>query len=152
MAQENPRWGYTRLRDALAHLGHEIARNTVKRILQKVSAQVKGDPCCTYIGPDGAGKTGSDPTLLTMPGQTIPGLRSSRVRTSSRKENGVKGPLGSRPELSSSRITSSRVGSPRHPAPRASESCRPRISHDADAPSGRILNFGGRNADSGMLP
>jgi len=34
MAVENPRWGYTRIRGALANLGHEIARNTVKRILQ----------------------------------------------------------------------------------------------------------------------
>ena len=33
MAVENPRWGYTRLRGALANLGHEISRNTVKRIL-----------------------------------------------------------------------------------------------------------------------
>ena len=33
MATENPTWGYTRLRDALRHLGHEIGRNTVKRIL-----------------------------------------------------------------------------------------------------------------------
>jgi putative transposase len=33
MAVENPRWGYTRIRGALANLGHEIARNTVKRIL-----------------------------------------------------------------------------------------------------------------------
>jgi hypothetical protein len=33
MARENPGWGYTRIRDALRHLGHEIARNTVKRIL-----------------------------------------------------------------------------------------------------------------------
>jgi len=33
MAGENPTWGYTRLRDALWHLGHEIGRNTVKRIL-----------------------------------------------------------------------------------------------------------------------
>ena len=33
MASENPTWGYTRLRDALRHLGHEIGRNTVKRIL-----------------------------------------------------------------------------------------------------------------------
>ena len=34
MAVENPRWGYTRIRGALANLVHEIARNTVKRILQ----------------------------------------------------------------------------------------------------------------------
>ncbi len=31
MARENPK---TRIRGALANLGHEIARNTVKRILQ----------------------------------------------------------------------------------------------------------------------
>ena len=35
MAEENPKWGYTRIRGALANLGHEIARNTVKRILQE---------------------------------------------------------------------------------------------------------------------
>ncbi|MFT5434105.1 MAG: putative transposase [Myxococcota bacterium] len=33
MASENAGWGYTGIRDALRHLGHEIARNTVKRIL-----------------------------------------------------------------------------------------------------------------------
>ena len=33
MALDNPTWGYTRIRGALANLGHEIARNTVKRIL-----------------------------------------------------------------------------------------------------------------------
>ena len=34
MAGENPQWGYTRIQRALANLGHEVARNTVKRILQ----------------------------------------------------------------------------------------------------------------------
>lgn len=33
MAQENPGWGYTRIRDGLHHLGHDICRSTVKRIL-----------------------------------------------------------------------------------------------------------------------
>ncbi len=33
MAEENPRWGYTRIRGALANLEHKIGRNTVKRIL-----------------------------------------------------------------------------------------------------------------------
>ncbi len=35
MATENPKWGYTRIRGALANLGHEIARNTIKRILKE---------------------------------------------------------------------------------------------------------------------
>jgi putative transposase len=35
LATENPTWGYTRLRDALGHLGHVLARNTVKRILRE---------------------------------------------------------------------------------------------------------------------
>ncbi|MCP4640100.1 MAG: hypothetical protein GY851_06695, partial [bacterium] len=33
MANANVRWRYTRIRDALRNVGHEIARNTVMRIL-----------------------------------------------------------------------------------------------------------------------
>jgi len=33
MARDNLRWGYTRIRGALHNLGHEIARNTIERIL-----------------------------------------------------------------------------------------------------------------------
>jgi transposase InsO family protein len=33
IADDNPRWGYTRIRGALRNLGHEIGRNTIKRIL-----------------------------------------------------------------------------------------------------------------------
>jgi putative transposase len=33
MATENPGWGHTRIRGALYNLGHEIGRNTVKRVL-----------------------------------------------------------------------------------------------------------------------
>ena len=32
-ATENPRWGYPRIRGALRNLGHEVGRNTIKRIL-----------------------------------------------------------------------------------------------------------------------
>jgi hypothetical protein len=34
MATENPTWGYTRIRDGLKHVGHDIARNTIKAILK----------------------------------------------------------------------------------------------------------------------
>ena len=33
MATENPGWGYTRIRGVLYNLGHDIDRNTVKRVL-----------------------------------------------------------------------------------------------------------------------
>ncbi len=33
MALENPRWGCTRIRGALMNLGHEVGRNTIKRVL-----------------------------------------------------------------------------------------------------------------------
>jgi transposase InsO family protein len=33
MARETPRWGYTRIRGALHELGHDVGRNTIKRIL-----------------------------------------------------------------------------------------------------------------------
>jgi transposase InsO family protein len=33
MARENSTWGYTRIRGALHNLGHDIGRNTIKRIL-----------------------------------------------------------------------------------------------------------------------
>ena len=34
MATENPTWGYTRIRGGLKHLGHDVARNTIKAILR----------------------------------------------------------------------------------------------------------------------
>ncbi len=33
VARENSTWGYTRLRGALKNLGHELGRNTIKRLL-----------------------------------------------------------------------------------------------------------------------
>jgi hypothetical protein len=32
VVSSNPRWGYTRIRGALRNLGHEVVRNTIKRI------------------------------------------------------------------------------------------------------------------------
>ena len=34
MANENPTWGYTRIRGGLKNLGHDVARNTIKAILK----------------------------------------------------------------------------------------------------------------------
>ena len=39
MAEENPTWGYTRIRGALKNLGHRVGRSTITRILK-----VKGIP------------------------------------------------------------------------------------------------------------
>jgi len=35
MAKENELWGYTRIRDAMENLGHEISRDTVANILKE---------------------------------------------------------------------------------------------------------------------
>jgi Integrase core domain. len=35
LARENGSWGYTRIRDVMRHLGHEIGRTTVQRILDE---------------------------------------------------------------------------------------------------------------------
>jgi putative transposase len=34
MAEENPTWGYTRIRGALKNLGHRVGRSTIARILK----------------------------------------------------------------------------------------------------------------------
>ncbi len=34
-ANENPRWGYTRIRGALSNLGHTVARSTIANILRE---------------------------------------------------------------------------------------------------------------------
>ena len=34
MAEENPTWGYTRIRGALKNLGHRVGRSTIARILR----------------------------------------------------------------------------------------------------------------------
>jgi len=54
MAQENPSWGYTRIRGALRNLGHEIGRNTIRRMLaangiEPASIRRKGMSWATFL-------------------------------------------------------------------------------------------------------
>jgi len=35
MALENPSWGYTRIRGALANLGYEVGRSTIANIIRR---------------------------------------------------------------------------------------------------------------------
>jgi len=44
MAKENERWGYTRIRDALENLGHEISRDTVANILKENGIEPAPEP------------------------------------------------------------------------------------------------------------
>ena len=39
MATDNPGWGYTRIRGALFNLGHDVGRNTIKRVLVDAGLQ-----------------------------------------------------------------------------------------------------------------
>jgi transposase len=48
LAKENPTWGYRRLQGALANLGHEIAANTVKRILKSHGIEPAPDRKTTW--------------------------------------------------------------------------------------------------------
>ncbi len=78
MALENPRWGYTRIRGALANLGHEIARNTVKRILQDhgiepAPERSRRTPWKTFLQSHWEGLAATD--LFTVEVLTLVGLR-----------------------------------------------------------------------------
>ena len=78
MAEENPGWGYTRIRGALANLGHEIARNTVKRILQEhgidpAPERSKRTSWKTFLQAHWEGLAATD--LFTVEVLTLAGLR-----------------------------------------------------------------------------
>ncbi len=54
VAKENSTWGYTRICGALANMGHEVGRNTVKRILaehriEPAPARDKRTPWSTFL-------------------------------------------------------------------------------------------------------
>ncbi len=78
MAVENPTWGYTRIRGALANLGHEIARNTVKRILQDHGIEPAPErsqrmPWKTFLQAHWEGLAAAD--LFAVEVLTVAGLR-----------------------------------------------------------------------------
>ncbi len=77
MARENPKWGYTRIRGALGNLGHEIARNTVKRILEEhgiepAPERSRRTPWKTFQRAHWEGMTATD--LFTVEVLTLRGL------------------------------------------------------------------------------
>jgi putative transposase len=78
MAVENPKWGYTRIRAALGNIGHEIARNTVKRILQDHGIEPAPErgrrlPWKTFLQAHWEGLAATD--LFTVEVLTLAGLR-----------------------------------------------------------------------------
>ena len=77
MAVENPQWGYTRIRGTLSHLGHEIARTTVKRILHDhgidpAPERSRRMPGKTFLQAHGEGRTACD--RFTVERLTLAGL------------------------------------------------------------------------------
>jgi transposase len=67
MARENPRWGYTRIMGAMKNLGHEVGRNTVKRMLAEAGIRPRqtgvearrGRRSCAPIGKTSPPRTSS---------------------------------------------------------------------------------------------
>ncbi len=78
MAVENPRWGYMRIRGALANLGHDIGRNTVKRILldhgiAPAPERSQRTPWKTFLAAHWEGLAAAD--LFTVEVVTLEGLK-----------------------------------------------------------------------------
>ena len=81
MAVDNPRWGYTRIRGALANLGHETARNTVKRILLEhgiapAPERSQRTPWKTFLQAHWEGLAAAD--LFTVEVLTLEGRRTAQ--------------------------------------------------------------------------
>jgi putative transposase len=77
MAQENPTWGYTRIRGGLKALGHDVARNTIKAILNDhgiAPAPQRGAnmPWKTFLGAHWDGLAAAD--FFTVEVLTLRGL------------------------------------------------------------------------------
>ena len=90
MAVENPQWGYTRIRGALSHLGHEITRTTVKRILHDhgidpAPERSRRMPWKTFLEAPWEGLMACD--LFTVEGLTLAGLQRYLHATISTRES-----------------------------------------------------------------
>ena len=77
MANENPTWGYTRIRGGLQHLGHDIARNTIKAILKDHGIEPAAErrtktPWKTFLAAHWDGLAAAD--FFTVEVLTIAGL------------------------------------------------------------------------------
>ena len=77
MANENPTWGYTRIRGALKSLDHDVARNTIKAILKDHGIEPAPErgtktPWKTFLAAHGDGLAAAD--FFTVEALTIGGL------------------------------------------------------------------------------
>src|SRR5215813_899402 len=77
MANENPTWGYTRIRGGLKHLGHDVARNTIKAILKDHGIEPAPErrtkmPWKTFLAAHWEGRAAAD--FFTVEVLTVAGL------------------------------------------------------------------------------
>src|SRR4029450_12982706 len=76
MANENPTWGYTRIRGGLKNLGPDLARNTIKAILKDHGVEPAPERCAktpwkTFLAAHSDGLAAADfftVEVLTMAG------------------------------------------------------------------------------------
>src|SRR5260370_25350385 len=77
MADENPTWGYTRIRGGLKRLRHDVARNTIKAILKDHGIEPAPErgtktPWKTFLAAHWDGLAAAD--FFTVEGLTLGGV------------------------------------------------------------------------------
>jgi putative transposase len=77
MAQENPTWGYSRIRGGLKGLGHDVGRNTIKAVLKNHGIEPAPErgtktPWKTFLAPHWDGLAAAD--FFTVEVLTLRGL------------------------------------------------------------------------------
>jgi len=77
MADDNPRWGYTRIRGALGNLGYEVGRTTIKRVssehgIEPAPERGKRTPWGTFLKAHRGAIAAMD--FLTVEAVTLTGL------------------------------------------------------------------------------